>query len=114
MQPDVQVLTQLKDQALNMLSGMADHLVDDEMSTEVLLMIARATGRQAILSKILDRCSKMEDSSEKADILLEVVGEIENQLAVSQADDVNNESEPSSSASSLTPIEPSGEEYHEQ
>jgi|GEM_PF-2397791 len=108
MQPDTQALTQLKDQALTMLSDMADHLVNDEMSTEVLLMIARATGRQAVFSKILDRCSKMEDSPEKADILLELIGEIENQLATSEPDHISNSGEQGELV--LPSTEPSGEE----
>lgn len=79
----VQLLQSLKEQALDSLIGVADQLADDDqMSIDALLAIARTTGRVKLLSKALEKCRQMPDSPDKADLLLELLNEIESQLAI--------------------------------
>jgi hypothetical protein len=74
-------LEELRERLLGDLSGLSDQLVgDDDTGYEGLLVLARTTGRAEFLEKALQRCEAMEDGSDKANALLDLLGAVDLQL----------------------------------
>lgn len=81
----VRKLEELRERVLGDLTGLSDQLVtDDDAGYEGLLVMARTTGRPEFLEKALQRCEAMEDSPEKANALLDLLGAVDLQLGVSK------------------------------
>jgi len=75
-------LQALKSKILDDLGGMTDQLVgNDIIGFDALFAIARNTGNVELLGKALEKCEAITDQSDKADALLELLGEVEMRLA---------------------------------
>lgn len=79
-------LQELRTKVVDELASMSDQLAtNDALGYEALIAIARNTGRTELLEKAIEKAHSIEDSAERADVLLELLSEIEGQISDLQA-----------------------------
>ena len=90
-----QKLEQLRTKILDDLAGMSDQLVsNDTIGFETLLAIARSTGKIVLLEKALQRAETIENASDKAGALLDVLDEVDFQLNLAETPERDDTSQP--------------------
>lgn len=89
-------LQDLRANVLNELVGLSEYMADDqEVSYELLITLARNTGRDDLLQKAFQKIQKIEDPKQKADALIDLLDEIEIRLAPApEEDDLAEEQQP--------------------